>query len=82
MFKYRRRRRVLLLLVTLLVGSIVAAYVLTPMAWAATAVVGLLLIGFMVYLRRQVRIEAEIRARRMARLRRARPIRLDARCRL
>ena len=78
MFKYRKRRRVLLLLVTLLVGSIVAAYVLTPMAWAATAVVGLLLIGFMVYLRRQVRIEAEIRARRMARLRRARPVRIDA----
>jgi hypothetical protein len=79
MFKYRRRRRVLLLLVTLLLGSIAAAYYLTPMAWAGTAVVGLLLVGFLVYLRRQVRIEAEIRARRLARLRRARQIRPEAR---
>ena len=79
MFKYRRRRRVLLLLVTLLVGSIAAAYFLTPLAWVGTAVVGLILIGFLVYLRRQVRIEAEIRARRLARLRRARQIRPEVR---
>ena len=79
MFKYRRRRRVLLLLVMLLLGSIAAAYVLTPLAWAGTALVGLLLVGFLVYLRRQVRIEAEIRARRMARLRRARQIRPEFR---
>jgi hypothetical protein len=79
MFRYRRRRRVLLLLVALLLGSIAVGYLVTPMAWFGTAAIGLLLVGFLVYLRRQVRIEAEIRARRMAKLRRARQVRPEPR---
>jgi hypothetical protein len=74
-FKYSRRRRVavVLLLVTLLFSA--AAVLISPVLWVGAAVVGLLLIGYFVYLRRQVRIEASIRERRLARLRRARQIR-------
>lgn len=74
-FKYSRRRRVtvVLLLATLLFSA--AALVISPVLWVGTVIFGLLLIGFLAYLRRQVQIEANIRERRLARLRRARQIR-------
>jgi hypothetical protein len=74
-FKYSRRRRVavVLLLATLL--CLAAAILISPVMWAGTAVFGLLLVGYLAYLRRQVQIEASIRERRLARLRRARQIR-------
>jgi hypothetical protein len=74
-FKYSRRRRVtvVLLLATLLFSA--AALVISPVLWVGTVVFALLLIGFLAYLRRQVQIEANIRERRLARLRRARQIR-------
>lgn len=74
-FKYSRRRRVtvVLLLATLLFS--VAAVLINPVLWAGTAVFALLLIGYLAYLRRQVQVEANIRERRLARLRRARQIR-------
>ena len=74
-FKYSRRRRVavILLLAALLFSA--AAILIKPVLWAGTAVFVLLLIGYLAYLRRQVRIEGSIRERRLARLRRARQIR-------
>ncbi|WP_309114909.1 gephyrin-like molybdotransferase receptor GlpR [Saccharothrix sp.] len=66
--KYAFRRRVVgtLLLVALVSG--VVAGVLYPLAWWGHAAVDLTLVGYLVYLRRQVRIEEDIRARRLARL--------------
>ena len=74
-YRYRTRRRVVVLLLLVTVGFGVPAYLISPVFWAGTAVAGLLLVTYLVYLRRQVRIEAEIRQRRTARLRRARQIR-------
>lgn len=74
-FKYSRRRRVAVVLLLAAVLFSAAAIVVNPVLWAGTAVFGLLLIGYLAYLRRQVQIEASIRERRLARLRRARQIR-------
>jgi hypothetical protein len=46
-----------------------------PTAWIGAVVSGALLVGYLAYLRRQVRIEESIRQRRTARLARARQIR-------
>ncbi|MEU4800839.1 gephyrin-like molybdotransferase receptor GlpR [Actinosynnema sp. NPDC023587] len=66
--KYAFRRRVVgaLLLAALVTG--VVAGVLYPLVWWGHAAVDLALVGYLVYLRRQVRIEEDIRARRLARL--------------
>ncbi|MTD12590.1 hypothetical protein GIS00_01350 [Nakamurella sp. YIM 132087] len=74
-FRYRRRRRVTLTLLLLTLVSGAAAYFLVKPVWFATGFFGLLLVGYLTYLRRQVKVEADIRARRTARLRRARQIR-------
>ena len=77
-YKYSRRRRVtVVLLLTTLVFS-AAASLLSPVLWAGAAVFGVLLIAYLAYLRRQVQIEASIRERRLARLRRARQIRPES----
>jgi len=82
--KYAFRQRVVLCLLLLAVVTAAAAGFLTSTLWWAHGVVDLALVGYLVYLRRQVRIEAEIRQRRMARLgsrpatrpvRRERPVR-------
>ncbi|MEJ2855211.1 MULTISPECIES: divisome protein SepX/GlpR [unclassified Saccharothrix] len=70
--KYAFRRRVVgtLLLLALVTG--VVAGVLYPLAWWGHAAVDVTLVGYLVYLRRQVRIEEDVRARRLARLAQAR----------
>ena len=66
--KYTYRQRVVVsLLATAVITAIVAAVVL-PVVWWAHAIVDVTLVGYLVYLRRQVRIENEIRERRAARL--------------
>lgn len=74
-YRYSRRRRITVILLLATVAFAVAAYFYKPVLWAGTAVFGLLLIGYLCYLRRQVRIENDIQQRRLARLRRARQIR-------
>lgn len=70
--KYTYRQRVVVgLLATAVITAIVAAVVL-PVLWWLHAIVDVTLIGYLVYLRRQVRIEDEIRERRAARLGRSR----------
>lgn len=74
-YKFARRRKVMLGLLLAIVASIVGAVLLATQFWYATGVLAALLALFMVYLRRQVKVEAEIRARRLAKLERARQIR-------
>ncbi len=73
--RYRRRRRIVLVLILLTVLTGVAAHYTYPEIWGATGVFGLLLVLYMLYLRRQVKIETDIRRRRMAKLQRARQTR-------
>jgi hypothetical protein len=66
--KYAFRRRVVaFMLFAALVTGLVAGIVY-PIAWWGHAGVDVALLGYLVYLRRQVRIEEDIRARRQARL--------------
>ena len=62
-----RQRVVLAMLVTAVATGVVAAVALRGLWWAHAAV-DVLLVGYLVYLRRQVRLEEAIRARRAARM--------------
>lgn len=66
--KYAFRRRVVgtLLLLALVTGLV--AGLLYPLVWWGHAAVDVTLVSYLAYLRRQVRIEEDIRARRQARL--------------
>lgn len=77
-YKYRQRRRVSLILFLSTVVFILAAVLLVNWLWFGAMVSLALLIGYLAYLRRQVRIEASIRQRRMERLQRARQIRPES----
>ncbi|MFT7839553.1 hypothetical protein Q5530_25700 [Saccharothrix sp. BKS2] len=66
--KYAFRRRVVgALLLLALVAGLVAGLVL-PVLWWAHAAVDVTLVSYLGYLRRQVKIEEDVRARRQARL--------------
>ena len=67
------RQRVVLVLLILAVGTAVAAVFTMPQLWAAHAAVDVVLGGYLVYLRRQVRVEESIRRRRSARIAAPRP---------
>jgi hypothetical protein len=69
--KYAFRQRVVL---AMLVGAVVTAIlaaIVFRMLWWPHAAIDLTLVSYLVYLRRQVRIEQEIRERRLARMRSA-----------
>ncbi len=66
--RYAFRQRVVLAMLVAAVATGVAAAVALPGLWWAHAAVDVLLIGYLVYLRRQVRLENAIRARRAARM--------------
>jgi hypothetical protein len=70
--KYAARQRVVVMMLLLAVGSAVTAAVVYPMAWWAHGVIDIGLVTYLAYLRRQVRIEEEIRQRRLARMAQAR----------
>jgi hypothetical protein len=74
-YRYQQRRRVTLILLVATVAFTVAAIFVVGWLWVGAAVSLALLVGYLGYLRRQVRIEATIRQRRMERLQRARQIR-------
>ncbi|ADJ50005.1 hypothetical protein AMES_8180 [Amycolatopsis mediterranei S699] len=61
-----RQRIVVILLVIAVVTGVVAGFVV-PLAWWGHGAIDVMLVGYLVYLRRQVRIEEEIRQRRLAR---------------
>ncbi len=74
-YKYSRRRRTLLVLLLVTAAFTVTAVTISAKLWIGAAVAFVLLVLFMAYLRRQVKIEADIRERRLAKLERARQIR-------
>jgi hypothetical protein len=61
-----RQRIVVILLVAAVITAAVAGF-LVPLVWWGHALADVVLVGYLVYLRRQVRIEEEIRQRRLAR---------------
>jgi hypothetical protein len=77
--KYAFRQRIVLAMLIGAVVTAVAGAVAFPMAWWAHGVIDVVLVSYLVYLRRQVRIETEIRERRLARLQRVRRAQAAAR---
>ncbi|MFD9960628.1 gephyrin-like molybdotransferase receptor GlpR [Amycolatopsis sp. NPDC058986] len=65
--KYAFRQRVVVILLIVAVATAAVAGFLIPLVWWAHAAADVVLVGYLGYLRRQVRIENEIRQRRMAR---------------
>jgi hypothetical protein len=65
--KYGFRQRIVVILLVIAVATAAVAGFVFPMAWWGHGVVDVVLVGYLVYLRRQVRIEEEIRQRRLAR---------------
>src|SRR6478609_7965770 len=74
-YRYQQRRRITLILLIATIAFSVTAFLFVSWLWIGAAVSLALLVGYLSYLRRQVRIEAAIRQRRMERLQRARQIR-------
>jgi hypothetical protein len=74
-YRYQQRRRITLILLLATIAFSVTAFLFVSWLWVGAAVSLALLVGYLSYLRRQVRIEAAIRQRRMERLQRARQIR-------
>jgi hypothetical protein len=77
--KYSFRQRVVLAMIVGAVLSAIFAGIVFPLLWYAHGVLDLSLVSYLVYLRRQVRIEQEIRERRLARMRSAARIRAHQR---
>ncbi|WP_410655340.1 gephyrin-like molybdotransferase receptor GlpR [Amycolatopsis sp. lyj-112] len=65
--KYAFRQRVVVALLVLVIATAVVAGFLFPLVWWANGIADAVLIGYLAYLRRQVRIENDIRQRRLAR---------------
>ncbi|WP_410564559.1 gephyrin-like molybdotransferase receptor GlpR [Amycolatopsis sp. cmx-4-61] len=65
--KYSFRQRIVVILLAIAVLSGLVAGFVVPLAWWGHGVIDVVLVGYLVYLRRQVRIEEEIRQRRLAR---------------
>lgn len=66
--RYSFRQRIVVVMLLAAVGTGLAAGLVLPMLWWVHGCLDLLLVGYLAYLRRQVRIEEAIRQRRMARL--------------
>ena len=73
--RFRQRRRVALVLAALMVVGVPVGIFGVSYGWVGTAIAGVLLVLYLAYLRRQVRIEEAIRRRRASRLERAQQIR-------
>ncbi|GAA1972090.1 divisome protein SepX/GlpR [Amycolatopsis minnesotensis] len=66
--KYAYRQRVVLALIVAVVVTAALAGFLWPVLWWVNGAADIALVGYLGYLRRQVRIENEIRQRRLARI--------------
>lgn len=73
--KYAYRQRVVLAMIVGAVLTAIFAGIVFPLLWYAHGALDLTLVSYLAYLRRQVRIEQEIRERRLARMRSAARIR-------
>jgi hypothetical protein len=70
--KYKFRKRVLTVLAAVLVVSAAAAFTVAPAVWWACGAIGVVTMFYLVYLRRQTRIEERLRRRRAQRVARSR----------
>lgn len=70
--KFRFRKRVLAVLAVTLLFSAAAAFLVTPSAWWLCGGAGTLTVLYLAYLRRQTRIEEQLRRRRAQRMARSR----------
>jgi len=70
--KYSFRQRIVVILLAVAVLTAAVAGFVMPLVWWGHAAIDVVLVGYLVYLRRQVRIEEEIRQRRLARFNSAR----------
>lgn len=70
--KYAFRKRVLMVMAVVLVGSATAAFEVSPSAWWMCGSATTVTMVYLVYLRRQTRIEEKVRRRRMQRMARSR----------
>jgi hypothetical protein len=70
--KYTFRKRVLMVMAVVLVGSATAAFEVSPSAWWVCGSATTVTMVYLVYLRRQTRIEEKVRRRRMQRMTRSR----------
>ncbi len=66
--RYASRQRVVLTLLIAALGTGIVAAVGLPIVWYLHGAIDIALVGYLIYLRRQVRLEDEIRFRRAARL--------------
>lgn len=66
--KYARRQRIVVFMLFLAITTALVAALAWPLAWWLHGLVDLVLAGYLTYLRRQVRIEEDVRNRRLARL--------------
>jgi hypothetical protein len=69
--KYKFRKRMLTVLVLATIGSAVAAFIVAPVVWWACGSVGAVTLLYLVYLRRQTRIEERLRRHRAQRIARS-----------
>jgi hypothetical protein len=77
--RYAYRQRVVLAMIVGAILTAIFAAIVFPVVWYAHGAIDLTLISYLGYLRRQVRIEQEIRERRLARMRSAARIRAHQR---
>jgi hypothetical protein len=66
--KYARRQRIVLVMLLVAVTTALLGGLMWPVLWWAHGATDLVLVGYLTYLRRQVRIEEDIRSRRLARM--------------
>ena len=72
--KYRFRKRVLVLMAALMVLSAVLSFTVSPTLWWSCGAVAGVTVLYLAYLRRQTRIEEQVRRRRSQRVARSRPM--------
>ena len=71
--KYRFRMRMLITMSVIMVGTAVASLTVNPALWWVCGATAAVTVLYLAYLRRQTRIEAQIRRRRQQRMARSRP---------
>ena len=72
--KYRFRKRVLMVMAALMMLSAVLSFTVSPALWWSCGAVATVTALYLAYLRRQTRIEAQVRRRRQHRTARVRPV--------
>jgi hypothetical protein len=75
--KYRFRRRMLTAMATLMVATAVLSFTVSPSLWWSCGVTAGAMVLYLAYLRRQTRIEEQVRRRRQQRLARMRAAEFD-----